>query len=236
MFAFSTSNGDLQPNDGPAGSDDGFSTVTVSLSRFMINTQLWYEISDLFYTHTVWTYPSVEVARTCLLGISDESRSKICKIAVTVSYEKLGELAIRPGKDLVLLLFKLPRLRVLTVQVRLEAFHTSKSSWEMAVHQRPSGETDQVAAKWIHQFVKQGLETRLPFQEKNLSRYFIDELKRLCGEKNVRLEPAGRDRYAGNLVHIVIGSSGPTRPRTNPTRLASFERVSGLSLRKLIGS
>jgi hypothetical protein len=241
MYSFSTSR-ELHPQSGsPWANQEGFSTVPVSLSNFVISRQLWSEISDLFYTNTVCTFGSVEMAGRCLLDMSHESRSKIQKIAFTVSYLKLGDFWIRPGKDLEKILKKLPGLRLLTIQVRLEAFHTSKSSWEAAVKKRPEGETDKVAANWVHQFVWQGLETRLPFQESALSQYFLDEMKRLCGPKNVRVEPAGFDRYAGNLVDVVIGSSAPaTRPRMNPPRLASFEsvnvRVAGQGLRRLLNS
>jgi len=154
---------DVQPLDEEDTSDDVTSTVPVVLSRFLVNRQILYEISDLFYTHTVWTFPSVEVALKCLHGIPPETRRHICKIDFTVSYTIPGELKIRPGKDLEAILHKLPRLRVLTVHVRLEAFASSKSSWEMAVKQRPPGEQDRVAAKWVNGFVKRGLEDSITF-------------------------------------------------------------------------
>jgi hypothetical protein len=224
LYSFANSQGNLHSYDEPAATCDGFSTVSVSLARFVINRQLWYEISDLFYTLTLWSFPSVEIARDCLCFMGQESRKKICKVSFTTSQRRRGDMAVHPSKDLQKILYKMPRLRYLIIHLSLTHFHTAKSSWDMAVEQ--PGESDRVAAKWVHAaFVWQGLETRLPFQERGLSKYFLDELKKLCGEKNLRIEEAGKDRYAGKLINVVIGSSTSRTLRITPARLTSFERV-----------
>ena len=61
-----------------------------------------------------------------------------------------------------------------------------------------------IAANCVADFTWEGLETRVPFAKSVLDKEFIRTLKLRCGEANVSLVPKADDRYAGQMVDVVV--------------------------------
>ncbi len=61
-----------------------------------------------------------------------------------------------------------------------------------------------IAANCVSDFTWGGLETRVPFAKSLLDHEFVRTLKLRCGEANVSLVHKPEDRYAGQMVDVVI--------------------------------
>lgn len=137
--------------------------------------------------------------------MGQESRNKISRVSIKFEGDHLyGGLPIRPTAKLQRLFGLMRNLKVLVLNLDLETFGSYEKSWDRALLDPNHSERDKLAARYVSGWAWQGLETRIPFQERKISLYFLNELKKLCGEENVRVRLVGRDRYAGNLVHAVI--------------------------------
>jgi hypothetical protein len=96
------------------------------------------------------------------------------------------------------------QLQTLVININLAEFscRDSWSSTKNLAHDRNTAYT--LAAYCVADFAWEGLQTRVPFAESNLSKRFTDVLRKRCGCANVSVVQRHKDRYAGQLVDVVI--------------------------------
>ena len=91
------------------------------------------------------------------------------------------------------------QLRTLLIYINLSDFGFSPSA--------PPGENlaaNVLAATHVVNVTWTGLQTKVPFAASDLSKDFLQQLNRFCGAANVSVVPKREDRYAGQMVDVVI--------------------------------
>lgn len=216
-------------------SNDGLSVDVFSYSSLPITKQIYDELLFLLTHSTIWYFTSLQTAWQCMAGKTKEGRTcgfpqstsvgayndmtanKLRRLAIKMEGE--SSLPMERSTRLQSQLKKMPNLKVLTLSLNFDAFMSQRNSWDNLVTVKDY-HSHRTAAAYVSAFTWEGLETKIAVQERNLSKRFMQELERLCGLHNIRVRRVGRDRYAGDLLEIVIsGQSSITALNPMPTGL-----------------
>lgn len=98
-------------------------------------------------------------------------------------------------------------LQTLGLSINLADFRRTKSDSLTRNLAPETGTANILAANCVADFTWDGLQTWVPFAQSNLSREFMDTLRRRCGDANVSLVLKHKDRYAGQMVDVIISQS-----------------------------
>ena len=185
-------------------------------STLPITKHIYEELVFLLKHSTIWYFASLQTAWQCIAGRTKEGR--ICGFMpnhpltahlrrLAIKMEGTNSLPMERSTRLQSQLKKMPDLRALTLSLDFDAFMSQRNSWDSLVQVRDY-HSHKTAAAYVAAFTWEGMETKIAVQERNMSKRFMEELERLCGQNNTRVKRVGRDRYAGDLLEIVISGKG----------------------------
>jgi hypothetical protein len=193
----------------------GLDFQAISFHSFFLNREIYQEVRYALFARSTWCFSSVELLSEVLSRLSESAKDRIRHISMRFvtqgTWWKLtpgGSLtegmavsAFRLAQDR---LRHMKQLQTLVVHMNLSDFRCGGESPAYAIPSRDDGTVHRLAANCVADFTWDGLQTRVPFAESNLSIVFMTTLVHRCGEANVSLVRKHRDRYAGQLIDVVI--------------------------------
>ncbi|ERF69416.1 hypothetical protein EPUS_05961 [Endocarpon pusillum Z07020] len=188
---------------------EGLIFQTLSVRPFFLNRQFYHEFWYSLFARTTWCFSNPDLLLSALECLSNPMVDRIRHVSV-----RLGEYGrwpkVRsntPSKDrshsfdfrsAVQTLRHMDQLQTLLIYINLADFGYVRANPWTALP------ANTIAANCVADFTWSGLVTRVPFARSVLDQEFIRTLKFRCGEASVSLVPKPEDRYAGQMVDVVI--------------------------------
>jgi hypothetical protein len=196
-----------------ADTSESFSFQAVSIRPFFLNRQFYHEFCHALFTRSTWCFSSAKLLAKALPRLPTPTRDRIRHVSMRL-FDPDDTSAGCESKDPLTpigfyyaqrLLRKMKQLQTLVININLAEF-SSRDSWSSSTrnlaHKTNTAYT--LAAHCVADFAWEGLRTRIPFAESDLSTRFTDVLSKRCGWANVSVVRRHKDRYAGQLVDVVI--------------------------------
>lgn len=179
---------------------------------FYLNRQFHHEFCHVFFSRATWSFSSTNLLVQALGRLPIPTRDRIRHISVRLSGCLVDQSPLFPsdlsndGTPLVWLaraqrhLRQMKELQSLVIIIQLVAF-SGRSHLASSLGYDPAGFW---AANIVADFSWEGLETRIPFVQSALPAEFVETLKGRCGQANVSVMLKHHERYAGQMVDVVI--------------------------------
>lgn len=200
---------------------EGLCFQAISISPFLLNRQFYQEFLHALFVRSTWCFSSanllIKVLRRIPKSMSDLIRHVSMRMITqgsihpsTCTDTSNVALTYYPFQAALHHLRHMHHLQTLSININF-ADYTFKSSGPYAGNNPGDRASPYViAANCVGEFTWVGLKTRIPFSLNNLPREFMHTLQARCGETNVSLVMKHKDRYAGQMVDIVICPSTAT--------------------------
>lgn len=186
---------------------------TFSVSPFVLNRQFYQEFWHSLFARSTWSFSNPGLLLTAFRTLSTNSVvvDRIRHVSIRLGeYSKMSPSRSRsncPSDDNATIfsfrrarqtLLHMKQLQTLLVYLNLSDFGYVRANPRTAIP------ANTVAANCVADFTWAGLETRVPFAKSVLDNEFIRTLRLRCGDANVSLVPKAEDRYAGQMVDVVV--------------------------------
>jgi hypothetical protein len=194
---------------------DGLFFQAISFRPFFLNRQFYQEFCHALFTRATWSFSSADLLPKVLARMPPTIRSRIRHISLRLTAQGTleRETPIREDNDrMAIMTFQMcqrvlrtmPLLQTLIVNINLSDFHCRENNHLTKNLARGDREAVKIAANCVADFTWEGLQTRVPFCASNLTGDFMDTLRLRCGEANVKVVWKHKDRYAGQMVDVVV--------------------------------
>jgi hypothetical protein len=189
--------------------------LAITIRPFFLNRQLYQEFCHALFARSTWCFSSADLLNNVFGRLPKLTRSRVRHISICLTGQGTKEsstearasndrLAIGAFQQAQRNLRQLDNLQTLVVSINLADFRCRPGDPTTSSLARNKGVANRLAANCVADFTWDGLQTRVPFAESNLSTEFTETLKQRCGEANVSLQRKYKDRYAGQMVDVVV--------------------------------
>lgn len=190
---------------------EGFCFQVISPRPFFLSRQIYDEFCHALFARSTWSFSCANLLSKafCRLHKFTTDRIRHVSIRLTADSSTVTRRPTRKSKkgsnfpafEPAQLLRQMKQLQTLLIYINLTDFGCLVSTRNS---ERENRATNICAASYVANFTWDGLQTRVPFAESDLTPDFIRTLKAHCGDGNVSSVPKHKDRYAGQMVDIVI--------------------------------
>jgi hypothetical protein len=186
---------------------------TLFLCPFFLNRQFYQEFCYALVARSTWSFSSADLLPKVLGRLLPSTRDRIRHISVRLTAHSTNETSTAQRESnnrLAISAFHLAQrhlrhmnqLQTLVIYINLSDFGCRVNT--PGTRKRGRDTAIVLAANCVADFTWEGLQTRVPFVESNLTAEFLDTLRRRCGDANVSLVVKGKHHYAGQMVDVVI--------------------------------
>ena len=178
---------------------------------FFLNRQFYDEFCHALFTRSTWCFSSTNLLVKAFKRLPKPTRDRIRHVSMRLTGQFVEQPSIPStssddGLSLVGFqtaqrhLRQMKELQTLVFSINLVDFGC-RSNLTRTINKDPA---IVLAANCVADFTWEGVETRVPFVQSALPEEFVEMLRRRCGEANVSLVLKHKERYAGQMVDVVI--------------------------------
>ncbi len=195
--------------------EEGLCFQTISIRPFFLNRQLYQEFCYALFARSTWCFSSADLLVKVFSRLPNPTKDRIRHVSMRLAAEgskdtpgpgreSSGTIGIGALQLSQCLLRQMNQLQTLALNINLPDFlHRDRYS-STRISARGYGTATILAANCVADFAWEGLQTRIPFAASDLFQPFTDTLKRRCGDANVSVVLKHKDRYARQMVDVVI--------------------------------
>lgn len=200
---------------------EGLCFQAISISPFLLNRQFYQEFRHALFVRSTWCFSSANLLAKVFSRIPKSTSDMIRHVSMRMITQgsrntsaSTGDLSVAltysPFRAALHYLRQMQHLQTLLININFSDFTFKDSDPYNGNHFRDCGSPFTIAAYCVGEFTWVGLETRIPFSQNNLPKEFMHTLQARCGTTNVSLVMKHKDRYAGQMVDVVICPSTAT--------------------------
>lgn len=192
----------------------GLSFQSISIHPFFLNKQFYQEFCHALFARTTWTFSSTYLLDRIFECLPKPPIDRIRHISVRLTSLFNNAASVQRSDHGILEtsalrlaqrhLREMTHLQTLVININLVDFRCCSLNQLTKKFAQANGRATRLAANCVADFTWEGLQTRVPFAASNLTHDFVEILKRRCGEANVAVVEKHKDRYAGQMVDVVI--------------------------------
>lgn len=194
--------------------------LTISIRPFFLNRQFYQEFCHTLFLRSTWCFSSANLLAQVFDRIPKWTAERIRHVSMRLISQSTretlpsthGDLGKVPPSPFTLArcgLGKMSQLQTLCINLNLADF-----ACKAPIRARDNRFACAFAANRVADFTRVGVQTRVPFVQANLPSEFMNMLRARCGDGSVSVVLKHHDRYAGQMVDVVIS---PAFPASTPS-------------------